>query len=55
MKKAEESGEKIVEAVIDEANKIAQEDFEVNRKLGEIGASLINEEDSILTHCKQLF
>jgi methylthioribose-1-phosphate isomerase len=55
MKKAEESGEEIVEAVINEANKIAQEDFEVNRKLGKNGSSLINDGDSILTHCKQLF
>jgi methylthioribose-1-phosphate isomerase len=55
MKKAEESGEEIVKAVIEEANKIAQEDFEANRKLGKIGSSLINNGDSILTHCKQLF
>ncbi len=54
IRKAEESGEEIVEAVINEANRIAQEDFEVNRKLGEVGASLINTNDSILTHCKQL-
>jgi len=55
IKKAEEAEERIVEAVIEEANKIAQEDFEVNRKLGKIGSSLINNEDSVLTHCKQLF
>ncbi|MEM3392331.1 MAG: hypothetical protein QXL69_03475 [Candidatus Bathyarchaeia archaeon] len=55
IKKAEEAKEEIVEAVVNEAKKIAQEDFEINRKLGRIGASLIENNDSILTHCKQLF
>jgi len=39
---------------VDEAIKMAEEDVEVNRRIGEIGASLIEDGDTILTHCKQL-
>ncbi len=35
----------------EEALKIAREDAEINRKIGEIGKDLINDGDSILTHC----
>jgi methylthioribose-1-phosphate isomerase len=41
----------IAEAVIDEAQKIADEDAEVNRKIGEHGSALIKDGDIILTHC----
>jgi len=37
--------------VVDEAQKIADEDAEANRVMGENGAALINDGDVILTHC----
>lgn len=39
---------------VEEAIKMADEDVEVNKRIGEIGASLIEDGDTILTHCKQL-
>ena len=36
---------------IKEANKIAEEDVEVCKKIGEYGNKLINDENRILTHC----
>ena len=39
------------EAVVEEANKMADEDVETNRKMGEHGAALLNDGDVILTHC----
>ncbi|MCL5257082.1 MAG: S-methyl-5-thioribose-1-phosphate isomerase [Chloroflexi bacterium] len=41
----------IVEALVEEAVKMAQEDEETNRSMGEFGASLISDGDTILTHC----
>lgn len=49
---AGEAKERIVEAVVEEAKRIAREDVETNRKLGKIGAKLIEDGDSVLTHCK---
>ncbi|MEM2167881.1 MAG: S-methyl-5-thioribose-1-phosphate isomerase [Candidatus Bathyarchaeia archaeon] len=37
--------------VIDEAQRIADEDAEVNRKIGEYGSKLIEDGDTVLTHC----
>lgn len=37
--------------VIEEALRIAEEDVEVNRRIGENGANLIDDGDRILTHC----
>lgn len=37
--------------VIEEAKLIADEDVEVNRKIGEYGSELIEDGDTILTHC----
>ena len=39
------------EAVINEAVKIFQKDLEVNRLIGEVGNEVIDEGDTILTHC----
>jgi len=36
---------------LEEAKAIAEEDVEKNRKLGAIGAELLEDEDTILTHC----
>jgi methylthioribose-1-phosphate isomerase len=42
---------KLKQALIDEAVKIHSEDIELNRKMGEHGASLIPDNSVILTHC----
>jgi len=41
----------IIKAVVEEAQKIGAEDVEVNRKIGEYGATLIDNGDTVLTHC----
>lgn len=41
----------IASQIVAEAQKIAQEDVEANHKIGEHGASLIDDGDQILTHC----
>lgn len=37
--------------VIEEAQRIADEDIEVNRKIGEYGSELLDDGDTVLTHC----
>jgi methylthioribose-1-phosphate isomerase len=54
MKKAQVtsgSREELAEAVVAEALKMADEDVEVNRKMGKFGAQLIEDGDVVLTHC----
>jgi methylthioribose-1-phosphate isomerase len=54
MERAEETSGNataVAEAVVDEAQKMADEDVEVNRKMGEHGARLIEDGDVVLTHC----
>lgn len=54
MKKAYETSgimEDLVKAVVDEAKIMADEDVETNRKMGKYGASLIEDGDTVLTHC----
>lgn len=53
MKVAEgcETAEEVREKVIAEALKIAEEDVEVNKRIGDNGAELIEDGDVILTHC----
>jgi len=41
----------IKEKVVEEANLIAEEDVEANRRMGKFGAQLIEHGDTILTHC----
>jgi methylthioribose-1-phosphate isomerase len=41
----------VLELLWDEADKIHDEDREMCRRIGEYGASLINDGDTILTHC----
>jgi len=41
----------VAKAVVEEANKIADEDVKTNRKMGEHGSALLNDGDVILTHC----
>ena len=49
-KQAESVGE-AVEAVIKEAERIAEEDVEACRKIGEYGATLLRDGDTVLTQC----
>ena len=54
VKKARETSgdaKALAKAVIEEAQKMADEDVEVNRKIGENGSKLIEDGDVILTHC----
>ncbi|MEM2341980.1 MAG: S-methyl-5-thioribose-1-phosphate isomerase [Candidatus Bathyarchaeia archaeon] len=51
VKNIENDVEALKKAVIDESNRIANEDVEVNRKIGEYGSRLINDGDTILTYC----
>ena len=41
----------VVKVVVDEARRMADEDVESNRKIGEHGSKLIGNKDVILTHC----
>jgi len=43
--------EKIVKALVAEARRLADEDVEINRRIGAHGAELIADGDNILTHC----
>src|SRR5579875_868409 len=47
----EENDNDIRQKILDEALKICEEDIEANRKIAELGASLIKDGDRILTHC----
>ncbi|MCW4014862.1 MAG: S-methyl-5-thioribose-1-phosphate isomerase [Candidatus Bathyarchaeota archaeon] len=54
MKKANETKgtkEALAAAVVAEAQRMADEDVEVNRKMGKHGATLIEDGDVVLTHC----
>ena len=44
--------ESVKRVVVDEALKMADEDVEVNRRLGKNGVTLIDNGDTVLTHCK---
>jgi len=44
-------GHDVRKALLDEARLMADEDIEANRKMGAFGAQLINDGDTILTHC----
>jgi methylthioribose-1-phosphate isomerase len=54
MKRAQETSgtkEALAEAVVAVAQGMADEDVEVNRKMGKFGAQLIDDGDVVLTHC----
>ncbi|MBC7224782.1 MAG: S-methyl-5-thioribose-1-phosphate isomerase, partial [Anaerolineae bacterium] len=48
---AEGSVEEVVRAVEEEAQRLADEDVEVNRRMGRIGAEVVEDGARILTHC----
>ncbi|HDJ04943.1 MAG TPA: S-methyl-5-thioribose-1-phosphate isomerase, partial [Candidatus Bathyarchaeota archaeon] len=43
--------EAVRRAVIEEANRMADEDVEVNRRIGRNGSRLLKDGDTVLTHC----
>jgi len=45
------TAEQVINAVVQEAQRIADEDVEVNKRIGAHGAVLIQDGDHILTHC----
>jgi S-methyl-5-thioribose-1-phosphate isomerase len=47
----EDYPEENVKRILEEADKIAQEDLESSKKIGEFGAKFIPEDGDILTHC----
>jgi methylthioribose-1-phosphate isomerase len=54
MKKAQETlgtKEALAKAVVAEAQRMADEDVEVNKRMGQYGAQLIDDGDIVLTHC----
>jgi methylthioribose-1-phosphate isomerase len=54
MKKARESTgnrDELVKVVVSEANVMAEEDVQTNKKMGKFGATLIEDGDVVLTHC----
>jgi methylthioribose-1-phosphate isomerase len=50
-RKTEGDAAAIAEVVVKEAESIAAEDVEINRKIGEHGSILIEDGDTVLTHC----
>ncbi len=54
VKKAQETSgdaKAVAKAIMDEAQRMADEDVEVNRKIGKHGSKLIDNGDVVLTHC----
>jgi methylthioribose-1-phosphate isomerase len=54
VKKARETSgdaKEVAKVIIDEALRMADEDVETNRKIGQYGSKLINDGDVVLTHC----
>jgi methylthioribose-1-phosphate isomerase len=54
LKKANETSDSVddmVKAVVEEANRIADEDVQMNKKIGKHGSKLIENGDTVLTHC----
>ncbi|MBL8099447.1 MAG: S-methyl-5-thioribose-1-phosphate isomerase [Anaerolineales bacterium] len=47
----ERSADELRQLVLDEAQKIADEDVEINKRMAEHGATLINDGDTIIHHC----
>ena len=45
------NAEQLRQAVLDEAQKIADEDVEINKRMAQHGAALINDGDTVIHHC----
>jgi methylthioribose-1-phosphate isomerase len=44
--------EKLKQVIIDESKKMGDEDVKINKTIGKQGSKLINDGDTVLTHCK---
>ena len=51
MRKEERSADDLRQIVLDEAQRIADEDVAINKRMGEHGAALIHDGDTIIHHC----
>ncbi len=49
--KEDRSADELRQLVLDEAQRIADEDVEINKRMAEHGAALINDGDTIIHHC----
>jgi methylthioribose-1-phosphate isomerase len=45
------SADEVRQLVLEEAQRIADEDVEINRRMGKYGAALINDGDTVIHHC----
>lgn len=50
-KKEERSADELRQIMLEEAQRIADEDVEINKRMAEHGAALINDGDTIIHHC----
>jgi len=50
-RKASDDAKAVAKVIVDEAQRMADEDVETNRKIGEHGSKLIDDGDVVLTHC----
>jgi len=50
-RKASDDAKDVAKVIIDEVQRMADEDVETNRKIGEHGSKLIDDGDVVLTHC----
>lgn len=51
-KQSTSSIQSVKEEIVNEANRLADEDVEFNKKIGYFGASLLEDGETVLTHCK---
>jgi methylthioribose-1-phosphate isomerase len=49
--KEERSTDELRQLILDEAQRIADEDVEINKRMAEYGAALINDGDTVIHHC----
>jgi methylthioribose-1-phosphate isomerase len=50
-RKEESSPDDLRQLILDEAQRIADEDVEINKRMAEYGAALINDGDTVIHHC----
>src|SRR3990170_1854547 len=49
--KEDKSADELRQLILDEAQRIADEDVEINKRMAEHGAALINDGDTVIHHC----
>jgi len=53
LRRIEEASDDAYEAALEEAKAIEREDYEACKRMGELGAQLLEDGDRVLTHCKR--